>query len=181
MSGRERIRSLLDLQNPPKHDRAAATERGTDKPRVPPNIQRLLDIQKDPVERQLQVGDRLPRPEQAEIPTAKFARYSMDPTNPRSRGKPKAWEALGYDISTPDARERSAADVIDKLRDGLHDSPIVETRDTPDGYRVRTRTRFTGPNGRDATLVAAWQRDPGADRYRLLTPWAEVHREDRQR
>lgn len=113
---------------------------------------------------------------EAVVDVAKFRDYSMDRANPRNRGKFQAFEALGYDVSTPKSREAAAQDVIRQLRDAL---PGTNIKVDPSrwGQRFGTATPITGPNSRSGTLRAWWQVDPGAKSPRMITNWVEVHPE----
>jgi hypothetical protein len=143
-------------------------------------------------DRKPEKGDRLPNPEHVDVPPPKFAQYSMKAEHPENRGKARAWEALGYDVSTPESREIAGHDAIQRLRAGLPDSVITDSRqlrprknengeEMAGGSRVTTRTPFTGPNGKDATMATAWHGNDNADRYGLVTVWAELHKEGRDR
>ncbi len=121
------------------------------------------------------LGDRLPRAEDAEIDPRKFEAYSMDRNNPANQGKWQGFVMLGYDVETPEGRQAAAQDVIQQLRRGLPNAPVTQNRSTPHGLRFELRVPIEGPNGVRANLFTAWQIDSGKDVPRLLTNWVEVY------
>lgn len=56
-------------------------------------------------------GNPLPNAEDAEIDIRKFEQYSMDPNNPRNKGKWTAFAAIGYDVQSLNGRHAGAQDV----------------------------------------------------------------------
>lgn len=109
----------------------------------------------------------------------------MNPGHPANGGKAKGWQMLGYDVATAAARERAAREAILTLCDVLPESRIsvatyVEPTEDRSGYhRATTRGPFTGLNGHQATLVAAWQRNDEDDHYDLLTIFVRPHKGER--
>lgn len=114
----------------------------------------------------------------AEIALEKFAAYSMDPDNPGSGGKSRAFEALGFQVRDPEARLNAARDVIEQLRASVPpEPPPALERLTEYGARYRTHHPVKGPNGRAGTLVVVWQAAPGATTPRLVTNFLKAHKE----
>lgn len=118
---------------------------------------------------------RLSNAENAVVDERKFTAYSMDPANPRNRGKWKAWQRLGYDVH--ERRQDAVQDVTRQLRASLSDAEPYRRQDTSHGPRCRTDAPLTGPNGRTGTLVCVWQYDIGAEQPRMVSNWLRVHEE----
>jgi hypothetical protein len=106
----------------------------------------------------------------------KFRDYSMDATNPNNGGKADAFSALGWDVAALASRAAAARDVIAWLRAAVPGDDVKRTTATDEyGIRYTTRTAITGPNGKQAHLIAGWIVDHGAVRPRLITNWLKVH------
>lgn len=116
----------------------------------------------------------------ADMDPRKLAEYSMNPGHPQNNGKARAWEAVGYDVTTPDRRRKDAQELRELIcRHLLPDGKVAAAKETADGADYRVVNGFIGPNGRHATLVTCWRVGPGEDaRPRLLTTWLAVHRDD---
>ena len=120
-------------------------------------------------------GKPLPEAPSAAIDDAKFLKYSMDPGNPRNRGKWKAWSQLGYDVDDLTNRAAASEDVTRQVREQLEHLPAREGRYSEHGRRFEVEIPITGPNGRSGTLFTAWQVDAGSTTPRMITNWLEVH------
>lgn len=122
----------------------------------------------------------LPGWQDADIPLAKFADYSLNPANPNNRFKWAGFAALGYAVATESGREAGAWDLISQLRRAL---PLVDAtpwrHSTAGDPRWDVRVTVRGPNGKTGTLHTAWQVRPGRP-ARLITNWLEVHKEAAQ-
>jgi hypothetical protein len=112
----------------------------------------------------------------AAIDRRKFVDYSMDPGNPRGRGKWKAWTMLGYDVHGD--RDAAADDVIEQIQSQLPTANVLEGKTTAFGQRFESAHTIVGPNGRQGTARVVWQLDVGAERPRVLTNWLQVHKDD---
>jgi uncharacterized protein DUF6883 len=113
----------------------------------------------------------------AEIAIEKFRDYSMKFGHPDNRGKHLAFIALGWDVSTAEAREASARDVVSRLRSALPPAEVSEAGPRGAyGRSLRTGTRLVGPNGRAGTLVCVWLLGTDSPTPRLITNWLEVHK-----
>jgi hypothetical protein len=124
-------------------------------------------------------GEPQPDPDwsTAQIAIEKFRDYSMKSDHPANGGKCLAFVALGWVVSTADAREVSAREVVLQLRSALPPSDVSEAGSSGAyGRSLRTRTTLVGPNGRVGTLVCLWQQNAGSRTPRLITNWLEVHK-----
>jgi hypothetical protein len=121
-------------------------------------------------------GDPLPFARQAEIDSAKFDQYSMNPDNPRNLGKWQAFEEIGYDVRRLEKRREAAHQIIEQLR---RDLPIVSAKagkNSPHGSRFEVRVLIRSPVDKTGILVTIWQIDLDRTVPRLITNWLEVHR-----
>jgi hypothetical protein len=75
-------------------------------------------------------GEPQPEPDwsTAQIAIEKFRDHSMKSDHPANGGKYVAFTALGWNVSTTDARETAAHDVISRLRAALSPSYLRYTR-----------------------------------------------------
>jgi len=122
----------------------------------------------------------LPNCHLAEIDQRKFSEYSLNPGHPHNGGKAEGWRALGYDVDSPQARHDAALDLREMIRDGLLvRGKVAEARDTSFGPAYKVLSAFTGPNGRNATLVTCWlvEGQPEHSHPKLTTTWAQPHRD----
>lgn len=119
-------------------------------------------------------GDPLPRAQDAEIDPRKFEEYSMNPNNPKNKGKWIAFAAIGYDVDSSQGRSAAAQDVINQLRQSLPIAPATEDRLSIFGVRFEVIVQIKGPNGGEANLVTKWQIDNSTDIPRLITNWLKV-------
>lgn len=110
----------------------------------------------------------------AQIPSAKFEKYSMDANNPNNKGKWKAWGVLGYDVSTPSRRSAAAQDVMAQIERELPNQIATFDKINPHGVVYEIVIPITGPNGRSGMLVTYWQYDAGSDIPRLITNYLKV-------
>jgi hypothetical protein len=121
-------------------------------------------------------GDPLPFARQAEIDSAKFDQYSMNPDNPRNLGKWQAFEEIGYDVRKLEKRKESALQIIEQLRRDLPTVSAKAGKSSPHGSRFEVRTLIQSPVDKAGTLVTIWQIDLDYTVPRLITNWLEVHR-----
>ncbi|MGB7412825.1 MAG: DUF6883 domain-containing protein [Thermosynechococcaceae cyanobacterium] len=123
-----------------------------------------------------QLGSPLPNAKYVQIDPAKFDQYSMNPDNPRNLGKWKAFEEIGYDISSAENRQATARWIIKQLRQSLPNAPARLGKNSPHGSRFEVRTTIQSPMGKAGTLVTIWQINSGETIPRLITNWLETHR-----
>lgn len=99
----------------------------------------------------------LPNADRATIAPEKILRYLLDPTNPRSRGKPALFFALGY---TREAWEQCRDDLLAHGRT----YPVAETEQAGAATVYNVDGELTGPNQRSRRLRTVWRTDRrGAD------------------
>lgn len=115
------------------------------------------------------------------MPESRFTTYILNPDHAKNRGdggrKVDGFRQLGYDLATEEARRQALSHLEAQVRPGLADSAMRYQGKSEWGHRYLTSTPITGPNGRKATAMAAWQVDKGSRTPRILTMWAEVHTE----
>lgn len=110
----------------------------------------------------------LPHAAKAMLDPAKIPRYLLDTTNPRSRGKPAIFFALGY---------RRA--LWEQLRDDLlahgRVNPLTSVERQGNATIYIIDGMLTGPNGRRRRIRTVWRQDAEFDRPRFITafpaPW----------
>lgn len=138
----------------------------------------MVDILSRRFGRKWKPGNPLPNARKAKLHPAKFEKYSMHPAHPTQATQPKwkAWEQVGYDVTSEAGRRAAAQEVISQLRKSLPHAPATLGKVTPHGLRLDVRIKIRGPNGKEGTLFTAWQQDKGSKVFRLITNWLEVHR-----
>ena len=86
---------------------------------------------------------------------------------------PRAFEQIGYDVTTEAGRQAGARDVKAQLKAQLETAPASKGKSTGFGQRYEVRVTIRGPSGQ-GTLVTVWQVEGNVPR--LITNWLEVHR-----
>ena len=122
----------------------------------------------------------MPEGGRAEIDIRKFENYSMDPANENNRGKWKAWEQLGYDVTDPGERRELAVRMRMFVRHMAKFGEVTDEKDHPEGKRYTIPMKVDGPPNSEkaGTLVTVWHRDHGEGAVpRLITNWLEVHKD----
>ena len=104
----------------------------------------------------------LPHADRATIAPDKILRYLLDPTNPRSRGKPALFFTLGY---TRETWERLRDDL---LAHGRTD-PVAETDQAGTATVYNVDGELTGPNQRSRRLRTIWRTDQHGANPRFIT------------
>ncbi len=115
---------------------------------------------------------RMPYASAAVTPKEKFLKYSLDPTNPRSRGKPEAYQrGLGY------TRE-NAAGLIAQIHHAVTSGDVrpFELERSQHGAKFKYRIPVTGPNGKTKDVIAVYQIDNGSQKPRMITNYLEKKR-----
>ncbi|MGA7954460.1 MAG: DUF6883 domain-containing protein [Gloeobacterales cyanobacterium] len=119
-------------------------------------------------------GNPLPEAQNAQINPRKFYEYSMNPENPHSGGKWKAFEQIGYDVYTPQGRSIGTQNLIEQLRLSLQNAPANQGKTSTYGSRFVVRVEVKGPNKKKGTLITIWQVDKCKSFPKLITNWIEV-------
>ncbi len=122
-------------------------------------------------------GEPLPNVQAAEIDPRKFADYSMNPDNPTNQGKWMAFAAIGYDLSTLEARSAATLSILTQLRLALPQAPAFPAQTSTYGLRFAVQVGVQGPNGRTGKLNTIWQIDRDQENPRLITNWLQVQQE----
>lgn len=110
---------------------------------------------------------RLPRAQEATIPTAKLVSYALDPSHERGQHKARVFaSALG--ITARDWRYLHDQ-ILAKLPDGV----VRSTRITPFGVAYEVIVMIDGLNGRTAPVTTTWML--AADTPpRLTSTWVDI-------
>lgn len=124
-----------------------------------------------------QSGNPLPMAKYAEIDPHKFTEYSMNPSNPNNQGKWKAFEALGYNIDSPQNRKIAVESIITQIRLQLEHTSAILDEPSPYGTRFTVIISIVGLNHREGKLVTKWQIDNNKTIPRLITNWLQVFKE----
>ncbi|HVX47392.1 MAG TPA: hypothetical protein VHC49_26110 [Mycobacteriales bacterium] len=124
---------------------------------------------------------RLPGGERATIDPPKLANYTLDPNHPQNGGKAKGWAVLGYEVDTPEGRERSAAMIDPLIRENARTGTAEFEAEFEDGryQHYTTRTVITGPNGKRGRIVTSWRFDTETRQTRLITTRVQPFKEGR--
>ncbi|HEY8293608.1 MAG TPA: hypothetical protein VIG44_14045 [Thermomicrobiales bacterium] len=104
----------------------------------------------------------MPNADRATIAPDKILRYLLDPTNPRSRGKPALFFALGY---TRETWERLRDDLLAHGRT----YPVAETEQAGTATVYNVDGELTGPHQRSRPLRTIWRTDRRGAAPRLIT------------
>lgn len=111
----------------------------------------------------------MPNCSQALTPLEKFSNYSLDPSNPNSKGKAEAYKrALGY-------TKANANELRDKIHEAVSSGSCkpYEVSQTQYGTKYKYRVPITGPNGKTKNVIAVYQIDKGEKYPRLITNYVE--------
>lgn len=104
----------------------------------------------------------LPNAEAAIVDDAKVRDYLLSAANPRSRGKPAFFHALGFGFES-----------YELLRDALariaRSEVAVEGQSSPFGRKFEIRAMLTGPSGKSAQINTVWIIENGSTTPRFVT------------
>jgi hypothetical protein len=110
---------------------------------------------------------RLPRVEEARIPTDKLVRYALDPDHPRGRHKARVFaSALGI-------RKQDWRYLHDQILEALATSPVRSTRITPFGVAYEVVISIDGLNGATHPVVTTWIIESEGP-PRLTSTWVDI-------
>ena len=114
-------------------------------------------------------GVSMPNYQQAITPHEKFTEYSLDYSNPNSRGKAEAYEkALGFNKSNADT-------LIDQIDSAVRNGDVspIEIVETEYGAKYKYRIPVKGINGQIKNVMAVYQIDKGTRIPRMITNYVE--------
>jgi filamentous hemagglutinin len=110
---------------------------------------------------------RLPRADQARIPTDKLTDYALDPSHERGRHKARVFASV-LGIRAPDWRY-----LHDQILEALPDGSVRSTRITSFGVAYEVVVMIDGLNGATAPVVTTWMIE--SDRPpRLTSIWVDI-------
>lgn len=115
---------------------------------------------------------RMPNASEANTPEEKFTRYSLDPSNPRSSGKPEAYRR-GLGIT-----KENASILIAQIHQAVTTENVLPygIERSSHGVKFKYRIPVKGPNGRTRNVIAVYQIDKGSRTPRLITNYLEKRR-----
>ena len=105
---------------------------------------------------------KLPGAERAVIDRSKVSDYLLSESHPIGRFKTPFFTALGYSAETWEA-------LAGDLRNHAMEGEASATEANAYGQKYEVRGRLTGPEGREAALVAVWIVLHGEDFPRFVT------------
>lgn len=117
-------------------------------------------------------AERMPNCSEAKTPKEKFTKYSLDPDNPRSKGKAEAYRrGLGY-----------IKDNCETLISQIHDAVTSESARPYEieisayGAKYKYRIPVTGPDRKTKNVIAVYQIDANGVSPRMTTNYLEGRR-----
>lgn len=109
---------------------------------------------------------RLPNVERAFVPEEKITRYLLDPSNPRSRGKPGFFGSFGF-------RREAWNELAEALIEHAREGEVVEEDETPFGTQYAVEGTLTTPDGRTPLVRAVWLERGEGPRFVTAFPGRE--------
>ena len=109
---------------------------------------------------------RLPNAERAFVPKEKITRYLLDPSNPRSRGKPGFFERFGF-------RREAWNDLAEALIEHAREGDVVEEDETPFGVQYAVEGTLVAPDGRAPLVRTVWLERGEGPRFVTAFPGRE--------
>ena len=109
---------------------------------------------------------KLPGADRAVVAPEKVRDFLLSPANPRARGKPAFFEALGFDASRWEALQ---AVLLDVARSG--DASPGQKSELETKFEVRANIR--GPSGREAIVRTIWIVNAGEGQPRFVTAYPD--------
>ncbi len=92
---------------------------------------------------------RLPNAGSAFVPEEKITRYLLDPSNPRSRGKPGFFGGFGF-------RHETWGELAEALLRHAGEGEVVEEEETPFGTQYVVEGPLAAPDARAPRVRAVW-------------------------
>lgn len=108
----------------------------------------------------------LPYADQVIIPPEKVRDYLLSPVNPRTRGKPAFFRALGYTLEDWEQLRTALGDIA-------RTCPAVPGQASEFGTKYEIRATITGPTGRQSAIRTVWIVNAGEDRPRFITAFPD--------
>lgn len=111
----------------------------------------------------------MPNNNKALTPREKFVNYSLDYTNPNSKGKAEAYDkALGF-------TKENANSLINQIHGNVTEGKIhpVSIQSNNYGTKYKYEIPVKGPNGKTKIVVAVYQIDKNTSIPRLITNYVK--------
>lgn len=111
----------------------------------------------------------MPNYKEALTPKEKFLNYSLDYSNPNSKGKAEAYEkALGFN-------QHNASLLIDQIHSKVTSGKVQPLTIKSNNYGTKYiyEIPILGPNGKTKTVVAVYQIDSGSKQPRMITNYVK--------
>lgn len=111
----------------------------------------------------------MPNHKKAVTPSEKFVNYSLDYTNPNSKGKAEAYEkSLGFTKENADL-------LISQIHHNVTEGKIhpVSIQSNNYGTKYKYEIPVKGPNGKTKIIVAVYQIDKNTSIPRLITNYVK--------
>lgn len=111
----------------------------------------------------------MPNHKKAITPKEKFINYSLDYTNPNSKGKAEAYEkALGF-------TKENANLLIDQIHSNVAEGKVhpISIQSNNYGTKYKYEISVKGPNGKTKIVVAVYQIDKNSKTPRLITNYVK--------
>ena len=105
---------------------------------------------------------KLPGADRAIVSAGKIRDFLLSPVNPRARGKPAFFQALGFNVSNWEALRSALLEIA--LSGDANAGQKSEF-----GVKYEIRATITGPAGRQAVIKTVWIVEAGGDQPRFVT------------
>jgi hypothetical protein len=109
---------------------------------------------------------RLPNVGSAFVLEEKITRYLLDPSNPRSRGKPGFFGSFGF-------RREAWNELAEALLEHAREGEVVEEDETPFGTQYAVEGQLATPDGRTPLVRAVWLERGEGPRFVTAFPGRE--------
>ena len=105
---------------------------------------------------------KLPNAEAAVVDDAKVRDYLLSAANPRSRGKPAFFHALGFGFENHEELRYALLSIAQS-------GDASEGQPRPFGRKFEIRAKLTGPSGKTAQINTVWIIENGSFTPRFVT------------
>ena len=109
---------------------------------------------------------RMPNSGSAFVPEEKITRYLLDPSNPRSRGKPGFFGSFGF-------RREEWNELAAALLEHAGEGDVVGEEETPFGRQYVVEGALVAPDGRTPLVRAVWLERGEGPRFVTAFPGRE--------